>query len=262
MDNHYAGMDTVGVVLRLERGSVFDGEGFRTVVFLKGCHMSCKWCSTPESQNFEIERTLDGKTVYGKAMTVEDVMKEVRKDTLFYFHSGGGLTMSGGEVMAQPEFTKAVLRQSQREGINTAIETAFYAKWEICKSVIEYVDTAYIDLKAVDPDIHKANCGVDNKSILENLLHTNEVDLPLKIVIRTPVVPGVNDNDEELTRIASFVTRLDKVDHMQLLPYHQLGTTTYEKLGRFYMLKDVEPPTDEQMDHYRDVVSRTFPNVI
>ena len=101
---------TKGMVLRIERSSIHDGDGMRTVVFLKGCPLRCQWCSTPESQAFQVETTVDGSKSYGTEMTVTDVMKEVRKDTAFYFISGGGMTLSGGELLAQPDFSLALLK--------------------------------------------------------------------------------------------------------------------------------------------------------
>ena len=120
--------DREGVVLRIERSSIHDGEGLRTVVFLKGCPLRCQWCSTPESQSFQVERA--GENTYGSRMTVGEVMREIRKDSLFYFISTGGLTLSGGEILAQPEFTLALLKNARMECINTAVETSFFASWE------------------------------------------------------------------------------------------------------------------------------------
>lgn len=243
-----------GMVLRLERSSVFDGDGFRTVVFLKGCPLRCQWCSTPESQSFQVEKTAEN--VYGTEMTVEDVIREIRKDSLFYFISTGGVTVSGGEVLAQPEFTYAILRNSQAECINTAIETSFFAPWETIRPILDYVNTAYVDLKIFDAEKHKKYCGADNKLILENLLATNEVDIPFRLVIRTPIIPGINDSPEELEDIGAFCARLNHLAHVQLLPYHKLGTATYEKLGREYLLKGVEPPSPEDMARHREVIGR------
>ena len=119
---------TKGMVLRIERSSIHDGDGMRTVVFLKGCPLRCQWCSTPESQAFQVETTVDGSKSYGTEMTVTDVMKEVRKDTAFYFISGGGMTLSGGELLAQPDFSLALLKAASMEGISTAVETSFFGK--------------------------------------------------------------------------------------------------------------------------------------
>ena len=121
---------TKGMVLRIERSSIHDGDGMRTVVFLKGCPLRCQWCSTPESQAFQVETTVDGSKSYGTELTVTDVMKEVRKDTAFYFISGGGMTLSGGELLAQPDFSLALLKAASMEGISTAVETSFFGKEE------------------------------------------------------------------------------------------------------------------------------------
>ena len=145
--------DRQGMVLRIERSSIHDGEGFRTVVFLKGCPLRCQWCSTPESQSFGIERT-DEKT-YGTLMTVEEVMREVRKDSLFFFISTGGITLSGGEVLAQPEFTLALLKNCRRECFNTAIETCFFGPWENIEPMLPHVNTIYADIKMITADAHK-----------------------------------------------------------------------------------------------------------
>ena len=244
--------DRPGIVLRLERSSIYDGSGFRTVVFLKGCPLRCQWCSTPESQSFMIEKTAGN--IYGQAMTVEEVMKEIRKDSPFYFHSNGGMTLSGGEILAQPEFSQAILKNCKKECINTAIETCFYAPWENIEPLLPYVNTAYVDLKIFDSAKHKQYCGVRNDLILQNLLATNHAEGNFRLVIRTPIIPGINDAAEEMARIGTFCRQLKRLDHIQLLPYHKLGTATYEKLGRPYLLKDVEPPEPEKLEACRQVL--------
>lgn len=110
----YEGQDIACTVLRIERSSIHDGSGFRTVAFFEGCPLRCQWCSTPKSQSGQIERTKDGEKVYGQVMTVEEILREVRKDIPFYFHSGGGMTLSGGEILAQHTAAAALLRQARR----------------------------------------------------------------------------------------------------------------------------------------------------
>ena len=118
-------MSKTGRVLRIEKTSIHDGEGLRTVVFLKGCPLRCEWCSTPESQRMEIEKR------YGKDMTVEEVVKEIYKDEIFFFHSGGGVTISGGEVLMQADFAKEILISCMEQRIPTAIETSLYSSYDI-----------------------------------------------------------------------------------------------------------------------------------
>lgn len=249
-----------GMVLRIERSSIHDGDGFRTVVFLKGCPLRCRWCSAPESQSFEVERTQD--KVYGRLMTVEEVMREVRKDSAFFFHSGGGMTVSGGEPLAQPEFSLALLKNSGMECISTAIETSFYAPWENISALLPYVDTAYVDMKLFSGDLHSQYCGRDNEMILRNLLLTNDIGSGFRLAVRIPIVPGINDPREELSRMGEFCSGLRHLDHVQLLPYHRLGAETYSRLGRPYLLTGLQPPSPEHMQRCRETVGQFVENVI
>ncbi len=262
MYSDYEGKNLKGMVLRFEKCSIYDGDGLRTVVFLKGCPLRCQWCSTPESQNRKIETTRDGAITYGKVMTVEEVMVEVRKDSIFYFHSGGGMTLSGGEVLMQPEFTLAILKRARFEAIDSAIETTLFAPWETVEPVLNTLDTAMVDMKFYDPEKHKYYTGVSNERILENIRKAGTKNFDNKLIIRTPLIPGVNDSEEELMAIGRFLADLPYLDHLQLLPYHRYGTDTYHKLGRPYMLKDVEVPDEAHMEWCRDVVKRYYDHVI
>lgn len=258
----YEGQNIACTVLRIERSSIHDGSGFRTVVFFKGCPLRCRWCSTPESQSRQVETTKDGSKAYGQTMTVEEILREVRKDIPFYFHSGGGMTLSGGEILAQPAAAAALLRQARREGIHTAIETSFYAPVTAVEEVLPYVQDAFVDLKLNDREKHLAYCGAENGNILYNLLHTNEMDWRGRLILRVPVIPGVNDDPQELEQIAWFCTKLTRLDHIQLLPYHRLGVDTYRKLGRAYLLADTLVPTAEHMEACRAVIRKYYPHVI
>lgn len=252
--------DICGMVLRIERSSIHDGNGFRTVVFLKGCSLCCQWCSTPESQSCQIEHA--EQTTYGRVMTVEEVMKEVRKDTAFFFHSGGGVTLSGGEILAQPDFTLALLQASRSECINTVIETSFFAPRAVIQRILPYVNTAFVDIKLFNREQHKKYCGVDNQTILENLLLTNDIEKPFRLIVRIPVIPGINDTEEELEQIGRFCAGLHQLHHVQLLPYHRLGTDTYRKLGRPYLLADVRPPSAEDMLRCRELIHQYVKQVL
>lgn len=241
--------DRQGMVLRIERSSIHDGDGFRTVVFLKGCPLRCQWCSTPESQSMQVEEA--SGNVYGKQMTVEEVLREIRKDSLFFFISSGGVTLSGGELLAQPEFALAILKNCKREGLNTAVETSFFGQWDAISPMLPYINTAFVDLKLFDGAAHQAFCGADNNLILSNLLATNQAEGTFRLVVRVPIIPGVNDTAEELDGIGAFCTQLRRLAYVQLLPYHRLGMETYKKLGRTYALPQVNTPTDQEMERCR-----------
>lgn len=251
-----------GMVLRIERSSIHDGDGFRTVVFLKGCPLHCQWCSTPESQRFEQETTLDGSQTYGRKMTVGEVMEEIRKDSAFYFMSGGGMTLSGGELLEQPCFSRELLHNCTLEGISTAVETSLFGPWSALEPMLPYIGTLYADLKFVSKDLHKKYCGVCNSVILENLQKLDSRPERFRLIVRTPLVPGLNDTDEELAKIGKFCQQLQKLDHLQLLPYHRLGEGTYAKLGREYALKGVQPPSLEHMEACQKVLKHFLPNVM
>lgn len=251
-----------GRVLRIERSSIHDGDGLRTVVFLKGCPMRCAWCSTPESQEFCQEVSQDGKTVYGRKMTVGEVMAEVRKDSLFYFMSGGGMTLSGGEILGQPAFTKELLRQACQEGISTAVETSLFGCWRGLEPMLPYIHILYADLKLVSSDQHKKYCGVCNQVIRENLKKLDTSPEKFRLIVRTPLIPGINDGREELEKIGAFCQGLHRMEALQLLPYHRLGEGTYAKLGRPYTLKGVESPSPEHMEACRKILRRYLKNVL
>ena len=196
-------------------------------------------------------------------MTVEEVVRELRKDSLFYFLSTGGVTLSGGEVLAQPEFARALLINCKKECFNTAIETCFFGPWENVEAMLPYINTIYADLKLVDSELHKKYCGVDNALILSNLQKAGqEAGGRFRLVIRIPIIPGINDSEEELNRIGQFCSGLKHLAHIQLLPYHRLGTATYQKLGRPYPLEGVEPPTPEHMEDCRAAIRRYVKRVI
>ena len=260
MTEAYKGTRT-GLVLRIERSSIHDGDGFRTVVFLKGCPLQCQWCSTPESQSPYIETTEAGLT-YGRVMTVDAVMHEVEKDSVFYFASSGGMTLSGGEILAQPEFSLALLQAAKVHSLNTAVETSFYAPWDRIEPLLSYIDTAYVDLKCFSKQLHVQCCGVSNDRILENLLAANKAPKRFRLVIRIPIIPSINTADRELEHMGAFCSQLDRTAYVQLLPYHRLGTATYKKLGRPYFLEKISVPTEEEMERFRSIIRRYVPNVI
>ena len=128
--------------------------------------------------------------------------------------------------------------------------------------MLPYINTIYADLKLVDRERHKKYCGVDNELIMNNLLAADRAEGRVRMVIRTPIIPGINDSEEELNRIGAFCAGLKRLEYVQLLPYHKLGTETYKKLGRPYLLEDVQSPTKEEMDRCRDIVRQYVKKVI
>lgn len=181
----------------------------------------------------------------GEEVTVEEVMIELRKDIPFYENSGGGITLSGGEPMFQHEFALAILKQCKTEGMHTAIDTSGQASWQIYEEILPYVDLVLYDIKHIDSQKHKIYTGVPNKLILENLRRLSEYDIPIEI--RMPIIPGINDAEEYITRAAQFLTEIKNITRVELLPYHKLGGSKYTRLEKEYKLPDLEPPEEEEM---------------
>ncbi|MFC1561897.1 glycyl-radical enzyme activating protein [candidate division KSB1 bacterium] len=276
-----------------ERTSIHDGKGLRTVLYLKGCPLSCQWCSTPESLRFEVQKGYISKRckgcgecvdncpqgaliilednckvstdssrcincftcvetcpnnayrVYGKSISVQEAVKEITKDEIFYFHSNGGVTISGGEPLSQIEFVSKVLHECRKIGINTAIETCLYANYKNIEVILPWLNTLYVDIKHMDNISHKHWTGVNNALILDNILKIDRSGYPLEIYIRIPLIPGVNDSDSNLSATAEFSKSIKKLKEIELLPYHRLGIETYSNLGMDYLLKDLASPLSD-----------------
>ena len=248
-------LDTKGRVFDVQRYSIHDGPGIRTIVFLKGCVLRCKWCCNPESQEYKIQtmKVLGEDTIIGRDVTVREMIEEVEKDRAYYYRSGGGMTLSGGECLCQPEFSAALLRAAKERGISTAIESMACAKWETIEMILPYLDTYLMDIKHTNTEKHKKFTGRSNELMMEN---ARKVALSGKtnLVIRVPVIPTFNDTVEEIQGIARFADTLPGVNKIHLLPYHRLGQDKYEGLGRAYPMGDIEPPSKEHMETLKKAV--------
>lgn len=291
-----------GRILRIERLSAFDGKGLRTVVFLKGCPLACRWCSTPESQrratdfgvarnkctgcfacaeacpgqalswDIQAERFITdpdrctdcrqcisacptgARQAWGYTATVSEIFREVEKDSLFYFHSGGGVTLSGGEPLAQAGFTEALLERCVTHGIPTALETSGRASGESLARVLPWTDTLFYDLKHMNADAHRRLTGKDNALILDNLARADASDSRFSLVIRMPVIPGCNDDPANLEALGRHCRNLAKLTEIQLLPYHRLGIETYRRMSLSYGLDSVESPEQAVMESLADIL--------
>ncbi len=196
--------------------------------------------------------------LFGQEMTVDEVLAEVEQDSSFYRESGGGITLSGGEPLLQPEFSAALLAGAHERGINTAIETAGNVPWGFMEKVLPHVDTVFHDHKLTDPLRHKKWVGVDNKRIRENFKRAYETFPNKAFVARTPIIPGVNDDEEHIRAVLAFIRPHKNVINYELMPYHRYGETKYGFLGRVYELKDFAPPTPETMEHLQAIIDESF----
>ncbi len=250
-------LDTKGRIFDIQRFSVHDGPGVRTIVFLKGCFLRCRWCCNPESQRYEIETMLQGgkKKVMGRDVTVEEVMDIIEKDRIYYRRSGGGVTLSGGECLAQPEFSAALLRACSERGIDTAIESTGFAEFDKIEMLLPYLNHYLMDIKHMNSAKHKEYTTKPNEKILENAKRIAKSGVDL--VIRVPVIPGFNCSVDEIRDIASFASTLEGVTELHLLPYHRLGETKYEGLNRDYGMGDTPLIPDSHMQTLKRTVEET-----
>ena len=193
-----------------------------------------------------------GLTRIGEYVTVEELFQDINKDSPFYRRSNGGVTVGGGEPTLQIDFVTAFLKRCKKVYINTAIETCGYVKWDKMEELLKYVDLVHIDIKHMDPTVHKEITGVSNELILEN---ARKISTIKPMIIRIPVIPGVNDSDDNIENTARFAFELgENLKRIELLPYHKFGTQTYSRIGMEYKLKDVEPPSDDHMIKLKEIV--------
>lgn len=184
----------------------------------------CKECGACAEQCYA-----ESLEAVGKTTTVSEIMEEVLKDKAFYENSDGGMTISGGEPLAQPEFTVALLKEAKEQDLHTAVETCGFASEDVFKSVAEYTDLFLFDWKVTNADLHKQYTGVSNEKILKNLELANQMGI--KIVLRCPIIPTVNDTAEHFKGISDLANRLENVTGIDIEPYHPLGNGKNDRLG-------------------------------
>ena len=244
-----------GVVFNIQRFSLHDGPGIRTVVFLKGCPLLCPWCANPESINPGVEEFLDPDTgevtPAGRTRTIEELLETCEADRVFFEESGGGVTLSGGEAMMQHAFAIEMLRRLQDVGIHTAMESTGHVATPVFERALEHLDYLLMDVKHHDRQEHKRWTGGYNDLPLRNLSRADSRGID--ICVRIPVIPGVNDTLQDARAFAALLRRL-RVERVQLLPFHQFGERKYVLLGRPYRMAGVAALHQEDLLDYRDLM--------
>ncbi len=197
-------------------------------------------------------------SMFGQEMTVQQVLDEVEQDSSFYRQSGGGITLSGGECQLQPDFSGALLAGAHERGINTAIETAFNVPWSFVEKVLPHVDVVLHDHKLTYSLRHRKWTGVPNERILANMKKAYETWPDKTFVARTPLITGVNDDEEHIRAVLAFVRQYPNVIDYELLPYMRFGESKYGFLGRVYEMTDFNPPTPETLTRLRALIDEAF----
>ena len=282
-------MEQKGLVFGIQHFSIHDGDGIRSNVFLKGCPLRCLWCHNPEGLSAQIEiqyiqnkccgcgrcgyifknmhdlyiKSEDEKQQYakkclygalepvGKWMSVDEVIEDVMKDLRFFKKSNGGITVSGGEPMMQPDFSLALLKEAKKQGIQTAMETSGFASLEQYKKVLPYVDEFLWDYKETDETKHKKFTGVSNQQILKNLdaLYKDGAN----IILRCPIIPGLNDTEEHFRGIAKRSRQMKNLKGVELMPYHKFGVAKDARIGRMEQ-KEYEIPSKDMKKSWEEQI--------
>lgn len=196
------------------------------------------------------ECCINAKKIVGEEYTVDELVYEILKDKSFYDSSGGGATFSGGEPLMQQPFLLEVLKQCREKGIHTAIETTGFTDVDRLLEVAAHLDLVFFDVKQMDEEIHKKVTGVSNELILTNLVALAKVHN--NIIVRIPVIPGINDSEENISRTAALTAELG-IGTLELLPYHNLGEVKYGQLGRKYALSEIKTPDESRMKEIADI---------
>lgn len=273
-----------GMLYDIATGSFVDGPGVRTTVFFKGCNLKCSWCHNPESQshapqmifyqnkcigcqecqnvcpNHTESCTLCGecvkycptgaRKVCGKVWTADAVMDKILQDKMFFELSDGGVTFSGGECMLQIDFLETLLKRCHQERIHTAVDTAGLVPWEYFERILPYTDLFLYDVKCYSAQLHKEGTGVSNERILANLQMLSE-RFAGEIIIRIPVIPGYNMDDDEMKKMAAFLKGI-RYSKVELLGYHKLGENKYAAIGK--ELKAYSAPSAEEIKRLEKLI--------
>jgi pyruvate formate lyase activating enzyme len=188
----------------------------------------------------------------GQPMTVQAVFDRVRRQESFYRHSGGGVTVTGGEPLTQWRFVRALLARCRQEGISTALDTCGYGLWEHLQALLEFTDLLLYDVKEMDSARHALFTGVPNEVILANLRRASDLGVP--VAVRIPLIPGYNASAENVGAIGEFARQLATVVQIELLPYHRLGKTKYKWLDRSYNLDGAQAPPEAEVQRLRELL--------
>ncbi len=290
-------MEKQGIVSNIQKFSVHDGPGIRSVIFLKGCPLRCQWCANPENIAMQpqlmvhqtrcigcglcvkackqgavylrdgilgLHRELcrncgdcakvcpsQARVYKGDLMTPEDARCVIDRDLPFYRNSGGGVTFSGGEPLLYPVFITEIAREYKVQGLHTAVETCGCVPWECFELISPWIDLFLYDVKFIDSAKHKQHCAMGNELILDNL---RKLCQRSHVVIRIPIIPGINDTKQDLEAMAEFLSGLgDGIESVHCLPYHNMGISKYEALGIPYPLPAVELPSAAHMEAIRQL---------
>ena len=224
---------TKGRIHSIETCGTVDGPGIRYVIFTQGCPLRCLYCHNPDCR-YPHE---------GKEVTVDELIADIQKYRSYIEFSGGGVTISGGEPLMQPEFVLEICRRCQDLGIHTALDTSGYVQLATAKALLDYVDLILLDIKSFDPKIYHQVTSVSLEPTLNLARYLSSIQKP--VWIRFVLVPNLTDPPHNIRGLAEFVSNLNNVERVEILPFHKMGEYKWEQLGYDYLLKNTPPATPE-----------------
>lgn len=233
-----------GKIHSIETCGTVDGPGIRYILFTQGCPLRCKYCHNPDTWAVK-----DGKDA-----DTNDLIRDILKYKSYMQFSGGGITVSGGEPLLQPEFVKDLFEKCKKNHIHTALDTSGFISIEKADPVLDYTDLVLLDIKSYNPHVYKHLTGVPLDPTLNFAKHLNERKIP--VWIRYVLVPGVTDSKEDLDGLAGFLSTLTNIERIDILPFHKMGEYKWEQIGYQYELADTPEPTKLEVLEAKEIFKK------
>ncbi len=254
---------TKGYVHSIESFGSADGPGIRFLIFLKGCAMRCKYCHNADTWEMKVDdKEKKGNASDMSGLRTADELLDMAERYRNYWSETGGITVSGGDPLMQPDFLLELLTKAKERGINTCIDTSGQpfrrdsVLFEKYKAILEVTDLVLLDIKHINPEEHKKLTGQPNDNILDFARYLDEIGKP--VWIRHVLVPGITDVDEYLEETRDFIKTLHNVKRIDVLPYHTMGIYKWKELGIPYELEDVNPPSKERVEHAKEILGQAL----
>ena len=243
-------MTIAGRIHSIETLGTVDGPGIRTVIFLQGCPLRCRYCHNPDSWD----------PLAGRKMNVEDIFSQVMRYRPYHTASGGGVTLSGGEPGLQPGFAAALLKRLQEDGVHSALDTSGQMEPEAAESMLNHTDLVILDIKHMNETSYQDLTGRNLSKTLDFARLVSKKKIPLWV--RQVLLPGWTDAPAQLQALAAFCSSLETLERLELLPYHRLGAHKWQTLGMSYSLENVHPPTEAEFGKAMQILRQTLPEHI
>lgn len=241
IDTSRSSQEFIGNIHSIETCGTVDGPGIRFVIFTQGCPLRCLYCHNPDCRSLN----------EGKQLSVDGLIEDIQKYKSYMRFSGGGVTVSGGEPLMQPQFVREIFKRCQKLGIHTALDTSGYVDLEAAKPVLEYTDLVLLDIKSFNPEVYLKVTHVSLEPTLELAKYLSEIKKPTWI--RFVLVPDLTDDPTNVEGLANFISTLGNVEKVEVMPFHKMGEYKWEQLGLEYQLKNTQPPTPEVLQRTLDI---------